>query len=99
MRTISHHRPTNAPKNDTRSRCDYCGVTFYRSQLRRDRAGMLACERDFGGDVVTLSEANALDAQRYPGVRPVRDPGPDEQQDPPEPPPPKPWPDGVPPIS
>jgi len=44
--------------------CDYCGTAYYRSQLRRDRSGLLACEDDFGGDVVSISEANAAMAQR-----------------------------------
>lgn len=41
--------------------CDYCGCDFYRSQLVRDPAGLLACEDDQEGrDTVTL---NRLEAQ------------------------------------
>lgn len=99
MRTISRHKPSQLPRNDTLSQCSYCGVSWYRSQLRRDRTGNLACPRDYGGDIVTLSEANAAAAQHYPADRPVHDPGPMEPPDPVETPPAKPWPDGVPPIS
>jgi hypothetical protein len=97
-RTISRNRPPSQPRNDTESLCGYCGVVYYRSQLRRDRAGLLACARDYGGDIVTLSEANAQDGQRRP-VQPPVDPGDYLSPDPPEPPPAFPWPDGVKPIS
>lgn len=98
MRTISNHRPQHLPKSDTQSFCSYCGVSYYRSQLRRDRAGLLACKADYGGDVVTLSEENAAAAQRYPGVNTNPDPGGfdfDESETPPT----KTYPDGVPPIT
>jgi hypothetical protein len=95
MRTISKHKPSQLPRNDTESQCSYCGCTYYRSQLRRDRAGLLACARDYGGDIVTLSEANAAAAQHYPADRPVHDPGPHEPPDPVETPPVINWPDGT----
>lgn len=94
MRTITQRRPTQAPRNDTQSQCGYCGFTMYRSQLRRDRAGILACEKDYGGDIVTLSEANARDGQRRPR-QPPNDPGDVEPPDPTETPPVSPWPDGI----
>lgn len=65
-----------------------------RSQLRRDRSGLLACPKDYGGDIVSLSEANAAAAQKY-GHRP---PNPDPGQfdvDPVDTPPTVTWPDGV----
>lgn len=74
-RTIGRHLPGDLPRNDVKSRCDYCGVMYYRSQLRRDRSGFLACEEDYGGDVVSLSEGNAAAAQRLTGPENVRDAG------------------------
>lgn len=60
MRTISRHRPSRSPPGDTRKLCSYCGAAWYRSQLRRDAAGLLACPDEYPGrDAVTLSEGNA----------------------------------------
>lgn len=64
MRTISHHWPRSAPRDDFQALCGYCGVQYRRSELVRDRAGVLACRRDVGGDVVTISEENAAGAMR-----------------------------------
>lgn len=62
-RTIGRTWPSDAPKGDVRATCSYCGVRYRRSQLRKDRAGLLACDRcGDGRDVVTLSELNALAA-------------------------------------
>lgn len=73
MRTISYHRPRNSPRGDTVSICDYCGVEWYRSRLRRDRSGNLACPDDVSGlDRVTLSEGNAKAAAEWKGMELVR---------------------------
>lgn len=46
--------------------CDYCGVAWRRSQMRKDRAGLWACPDDVKGrDVVTLSEGNAAAAKAH----------------------------------
>jgi len=63
MRTTGRHYPDDLPQGDIACLCDYCGTRYYRSQLRRDQAGLLACEKDYGGDVVTISEENAQGAQ------------------------------------
>lgn len=50
--------------------CSYCGVAYYRSELRRDASGNLACPEDQRGrDSVTLNEGNAaaLLSRRLPG--------------------------------
>lgn len=45
--------------------CDYCGVPWLRSKLRRDRSGLLYCPDEGGGlDQVTLNEQNAANAAR-----------------------------------
>lgn len=60
MRTISRHWPQTAPRGDYQAMCDYCGVQWRRSELRRDAAGKLACPDDQPGrDEVTLSRLNA----------------------------------------
>ena len=63
MRTISRHRPNPMAPLDHRTMCDICGVAYHRSDLRRDRSGNLACDRDYGGDVVSITEENATRAQ------------------------------------
>lgn len=96
-RTIGHHLPGDLPRNAFLSACDYCGAMYYRHQLRRDRSGLLACEDDYGGDVVTLSEANAAAAQSYRGPQNLIDGGFVYPKDT-DTPPPIVWPDGIPPI-
>lgn len=60
MRTVSRHRDPSSPHGDVLRLCSYCGVLYYRSQLRRDAAGLLACPDELPGlDSVTLSEGNA----------------------------------------
>jgi hypothetical protein len=57
-RTIGWHWPRSA-LGDYTWRCDYCGVAWRRSQLRRDGAGLLVCpDEGPGEDAVTLSEKN-----------------------------------------
>jgi len=56
--------------------CDLCGVMWYRSQLRKDRAGNLRCPDDASGrDAVTLSELNAAAAKRSRLITRVKDGG------------------------
>lgn len=44
--------------------CDYCGVPNYRSRMRRDGAGLLACPQEHDGkDAVTLSKEIAAAAR------------------------------------
>jgi hypothetical protein len=65
VKTISKHWPRNAPRGDRPAICGYCGVQWRRSQLRRDRSGLLACPDDRKGlDVVSLAEGNARLARR-----------------------------------
>lgn len=51
------------PSNETVFCCAYCGSRYYRSEMRVDMAGNLACPKDYGGDVVEISEENAAGAQ------------------------------------
>lgn len=62
-RTIGRHWPEKAPRGDYQCTCDYCGVQWRRSQLYRDRSGLLVCPDEGNGkDMVTLSEGNAANA-------------------------------------
>lgn len=83
-RTIGRHRPRNSPKSDFETLCSYCGIAYLRSQLRKDRSGNLACADDYGGDVVSLTEANAAAAQRIRigAARPMDSGGYDHSADP-----------------
>lgn len=48
------------PKRNTADVCDYCGVTWHRSELTLDANGMLACPDDREGRVSgTLDRLNA----------------------------------------
>lgn len=70
LRTISYRRSHRSPPGDTVKLCSYCGVAYYRSQLRCDASGNLACPEDQRGrDSVTLNEGNAaaLANRRLPG--------------------------------
>lgn len=70
MRTIGYRRSHRSPPGDVIRLCSYCGVAYYRSQLRRDASGSLACHDDqHGRDSVTLNEGNAaaLASRRLPG--------------------------------
>ncbi len=94
-RTVGHHLPSDLPRGAAfTTTCDYCGFLYFRHQLRRDASGFLACEDDYGGSVVELSEANAADAMQILGPREVVDggnPGPRNEDSPPT----ITWPDGV----
>jgi hypothetical protein len=66
-RTIGKRWPRSAPRGDIQSMCDYCGVMWRRSQLRRDGAGLLVCpDEGDGRDSVTLDRLNAMGARRAP---------------------------------
>lgn len=59
------------PPGERRVACDYCGMTWYRSDLRRDPTGFLACPDDQQGrDVVTLDRANRAHLERALRRRP-----------------------------
>lgn len=63
MRTMPRKYPSPAPRGEHRRLCDYCGILWYASDLRRDAAGLYACPDDQSGrDVVTLARANQADA-------------------------------------
>lgn len=65
--------PLPGPPGERRAVCDYCGITWYRSSMRRDESGFLACPDDQDGrDVVQLNRLNQEAAQRS---RLRRDPG------------------------
>jgi hypothetical protein len=50
--------------------CDYCGVYWYRSKMRLDAAGYLACPDDQKGlDVVSLARGNAASAASMPVIK------------------------------
>ncbi len=50
--------------------CDYCGVLWPRSRLRRDGAGLLSCpDEGDGRDSVTLSRLNAAGAASMPTIK------------------------------
>jgi hypothetical protein len=71
MRSINRHRPADSPRGDTQATCDLCGQRFYRSELRRNRAGWLVCREDQEErDPVTLSEIIARNAYHRPAVPP-----------------------------
>lgn len=57
MRTIGKHWPSSVPRGDHPWLCDYCGVKWRRSQLRRDGSGLLACPDDLGPDRVAFARA------------------------------------------
>jgi hypothetical protein len=70
MKTIGRHFPQTGRRGDFECMCDYCGVYWYRSQLRLDAAGFLACPDDQKGrDVVTLARENASSASAMPLIR------------------------------
>lgn len=55
------------PRGDYRATCDYCGITWHRSRLRKDASGLLACPDEGNGrDMVTLADANANAAGKRP---------------------------------
>jgi hypothetical protein len=65
MQTVGRHLPSSLPRGETVAECDYCGVRWFRSQLRRDRSGKLTCPDEGSGlDQVSLDEGNAAAAQR-----------------------------------
>lgn len=67
--TIGKRWPASAPRGDSAALCDYCGVQWRRSQLRRDGDGKLACPDEGSGRAV--NELARLNAQG-PANRRVR---------------------------
>lgn len=68
MRTIGKHWPSDAPRGDYQEMCDYCGVMWRRSQLRKDGAGRLVCPDEGSGlDATTLNKLNAAARRRPSG--------------------------------
>jgi len=69
MRTIGRRYPFKTSRGDYETDCDYCGLRYYRRQMTRDAARMLACPECAGGkDAVTLARENAESAAEFPGV-------------------------------
>jgi len=58
-RTVGRRRPASSPLGDFQAKCDYCGVVYYRKDLRRDGSGKLMCPVDDGIDALTLDRMNA----------------------------------------
>jgi len=75
MQTIGRHMPRPPCMGDFVVSCDYCGVNYYRRDLRRDGSGLLACDKDFGGDQFTLDQENADGADERGLPRPMQDGG------------------------
>lgn len=75
MRTMSrHYSPLPGPPGERRAVCDYCGMTWYRSVMRRDPSGMLACPDDQAGrDATTLNRLNSQGTRDVKRPRPVID--------------------------
>lgn len=70
-RTIGKRWPRNAPLWDRPAMCDYCGVPWRISLMRRDRAGRLACPRDIDRrDTFEMAEASARAAEPSSRERP-----------------------------
>ena len=71
-RGVGRHVPRRLSPNDFACKCDYCDVTYYRSQLVELANGMLACRGPQtlndakGRDEVTLSMLNAQRASLRP---------------------------------
>jgi hypothetical protein len=49
MSHIPRKYPFPAPAGEYQTECAYCGITWYRSELRRDEAGQLVCPDDIEG--------------------------------------------------
>jgi len=73
MRTMSRrYSPTPGPPGERRDFCAYCGMKWYRSQMRRDASGQLACPDDQPGrDAVTLDRINSQNARTVRQPRPT----------------------------
>jgi len=73
MSHIPRRYPSPAPPGEYQTECAYCGITWYRSELRRDAAGMLVCPDDIEGRPAALLDrlnhqavAEAVAAQARP---------------------------------
>lgn len=47
--TVGKRWPRNLPRGDSQAICDYCGVQWHRSDLRRDADGLLVCPDEGAG--------------------------------------------------
>jgi hypothetical protein len=71
VRTVGKRWPATAPRGDHQALCDYCGVQWRRSRLRRDADGLLRCPDEGAGRAEgELNAANARDARHVDRVRP-----------------------------
>lgn len=71
--TMPRKYPLPAPGGERRVFCDYCGIKWYRSEMKRDASGRLACPDDQSGrDAVTLDRANARAAALATRPKPRR---------------------------
>lgn len=75
MRTMSRkYSPLPGPPGERRATCDYCGFKWYRSDMRRDASGLLACPDDMEGrDAVTLNRLNSQGTRDVKRPRPTID--------------------------
>lgn len=62
-RTIGRKWPRNYPKGSYKAVCSHCGVAWPSHMLMRETTGSWACPDDYrpGGDIASLSDANARD--------------------------------------
>ena len=65
--TIGRHHAGRRP--DFQQDCDYCGVTWLMSELRRDSEGYWVCPDDWGKTAKDLDMANAASASRVTPMR------------------------------
>ena len=64
MKTIPRRYHGEAPAGECRKSCDYCGMTWMRSVMRRDAAGLLRCpDCADGRDTVTCDRDNQAAAE------------------------------------
>lgn len=64
--TIGRRWPASAPRGDHSAMCDYCGVTWRRSLLKRDDDGNLYCPQEGSGRAAsTLDRLNAAGSAAY----------------------------------
>lgn len=66
-RTIPRRIPPDFGKHDYIDRCGYCGVPYYRSELRGpDGSGLLRCPKEGDGkDATTLLRREAQNAAEW----------------------------------
>lgn len=69
-RTLGKHWSRSYPRGAYKAICSHCGVAWPSHKLTQEATGSWACPDDYrpGGDVASLSDANARDGERV-GVR------------------------------